>query len=75
MSSKTKTWVPFLKNQSAQSDCTKVFAHFAQFSTYFARRLGSFARIFTKLSVLGVRLQPLHPRLLHQCKGPNLGQK
>jgi len=48
-------WVPFFQNQSTCSD-------FAQIST-------DFARIFTKAKVFGVRLHPLHPRLLHQCPG------
>jgi len=41
------------------------FRCFAQISMDFARISMDFARIFTKLKLLGVRLQPLHPHLLH----------
>jgi len=41
-------------------DFSKVFTDFAQIST-------DFGRIFTKSKHLGVRLQPLNPRLLHHC--------
>jgi len=43
--------VPFLQNQSTQSDFAKFFTHFVQIST-------DFARIFTKSKLLEVRLQP-----------------
>jgi len=43
-----------LENQSIYSEFVKVFTHFAQLST-------DFARIFTKSKVLGVRLHALHP--------------
>ena len=56
-------WVLFLWNQSTCSDFAKVFTHFAQIST-------DFTQIFTKSKVLGVRLHPLHPCLLHQWLHP-----
>jgi len=51
-------WCHFLI-QTTYSSFAKVFTHFAQMST-------DFAWIFTKSKFLGVRLNPLHPRLLHQ---------
>ena len=49
-------------------DFSKIFTNFAQISTDFARIFRDFARIFTKSKHLGVRFQPLHPRLLHHWK-------
>jgi len=50
-------WVQFLWIQTTYNSFAKVFTHFAQIST-------DFALIFTKSKLLGVRLHPLHPRLL-----------
>jgi len=55
----------FVKSKHMQQ-FAKVFIHFSQISTEFAWILRDFAWIFTKSKVLGVRLHPLHPRLLHQ---------
>ena len=74
-------WAPFLKIKHVGrhfacvfrefahifGDFVKVFRDFAQISTHFARILRDFVRIFTKSKLLRVRLNPLHPRLLHQC--------
>jgi len=49
-------WVPFLQNQSTYNNFPKICTYFAQISS-------DFARILTKLKLLGVQL---HPRLLHQ---------
>jgi len=50
-------------------DFAKVFTDFAQICLDFARIFKVFARIFTKSKLLGVRLHPLHPRLLHHWPG------
>jgi len=41
--------------------------HIAQISIDFAWIFRDFAQIFTKSIHLGVRLHPLHPRLIHHC--------
>jgi len=46
-------------------------AIFSQISTDFTRIFRDFAQIFTKSKLWGVRLQPLHPRLLHTEAGQN----
>jgi len=66
-------WAPFFSNQSRLgSFFAHIFRDFAQISSDFAKvftdfvRISTdFARIFTKSELLGVRLHPLHPRLLH----------
>jgi len=42
-----------------------IFAQILKIFRYFAQISMDFARIFTKSKLLGVRLHPLHPRLLH----------
>jgi len=44
-----------------------ICTYFVHFPHIFARILGDFSQIFTNSKLLGVRLHPLHPRLLHQC--------
>jgi len=49
-------------------DFAKVFTDFAQISPDFAQIFRDFARIFIKSKLLGVRLHPLQPRLLHHWR-------
>ena len=73
---------PFFSNQSmlgaifaqifrefvkVRRDFSRILWDFAQILWDFARILWDFARISTKSKLLGVRVHPLHPRLLHQC--------
>jgi len=48
------------KIKRAYGNFAKVYTHFAQIVTYFIQ-------ILTTSKGLGVRLQPMHPHLLHQC--------
>jgi len=58
---------PFFSNQSMLGAISaQIFREFLKVFRDFARILWDFARIFTKSKLLGVRLHPLHPRLLHQ---------
>jgi len=45
----------------------KVLKDFSRILGNFSWILRDFSRIFTKSNLLGVRLHPLHPRLLNQC--------
>ena len=57
-------WAPFCSY--FQGVC-EGFQRFARILNYFSRILRDFGRISTKPKLLGVRLHPLHPHLLHQC--------
>jgi len=46
----------------------QIFRDFVKIFRDFARILKDFARIFTKSNFLRVRLHPLHPHLLYQCR-------
>jgi len=65
-----RCWAPFLLVFSGSLPrfsgiFAKVFTDFDQISPDFARISRGFAQIFTKPKLLGVRLHPLRPRLLH----------
>ena len=61
----------FLKSNNVGShfcqDFAQIFRDFARIVRGFAQIFKDFDQIFDKSKLLGLRLNPLHPRLLHHC--------
>jgi len=54
-----------ISKKKRKNVCTLILV---PFFTHFAKIFTDVARIFTKSTVLGVQMHPLHPRILHQCR-------
>ena len=48
-------------------DFAQIFREFSKIVQDFSRIFRDFSRILNKPKLLGVRLHPVYPRLLHQC--------
>ena len=57
--------VSFWSHTTLGAIFARVFWDFAQIFRDFVQIFGNFAQIFDRSNLLGVRLHPLHPRLLH----------
>jgi len=63
---KNQTQVTSNKSKALHVNSDAMFVKSKSFFREFVKALRDFARIFTKSTLLRVRLHPLHPRLLHQ---------